>query len=628
MSTFALPDLGEGLQEAEIVSWHVAEGDHVVVDQPLVAVETEKAVVEVPSPRSGHVAKLLVKTGERVKVGAPLVEFEEGAHAETGTVVGELTAPTKSASAPRASPAVRARARELGVDLALVTPTGPDRTVLLSDVQAAVSRDSVGTTALRGARRTMAANMAQAWREVAHATLHDEADIEAWSAGEDVTCRLMRAVVAGCNEEPALNASYDAAAFSLRNNPAIDLGLAVDSSEGLFVPVLRDVAATAAAEWRTKIEFLKRGVEERSLTPASFRSPTITLSNFGSIAGRYASLIIMPPQVAILGAGRISLQPAQNTRPLDRAAPHPAIIPDLRSPSRHRRHGSTFPACRDRGSHVAFLAGANMEDTFRFSDAFGPSRIIHIYRPGLGLKAIVVVDNTACGPAIGGARMAPHVSLEECFRLARAMTWKNAAAGLPHGGGKSVIFGDPAMDVAAKEELIRSFAGALRDVTDYIPGPDMGTDERCMAWVKDETGRAVGLPSEIGGIPLDEIGATGFGLAACVDVAREFIGLDLQGARVAIQGFGAVGRHAARFLANKGAVLVAASDTGGTLIDPSGLDVGELTALKAAGANCATTTRVRSLPATRSSMSTARYGYRRRVPMWSAPTTCPGCERA
>ena len=200
----------------------------------------------------------------------------------------------------------------------------------------------------------MAANMAQAWREVAHATLHDEADIEAWSAGEDVTCRLMRAVVAGCNEEPALNASYDAAAFSLRNNPAIDLGLAVDSSEGLFVPVLRDVAATAAAEWRTKIEFLKRGVEERSLTPASFRSPTITLSNFGSIAGRYASLIIMPPQVAILGAGRISLQPAQTggrsialhrTLPLSLTFDHRAVtggmaarflravIADLTSPS-------------------------------------------------------------------------------------------------------------------------------------------------------------------------------------------------------------------------------------------------------------------------------------------------------
>ncbi len=224
-----------------------------------------------------------------------------------------------------------------------------------------------------------------------------------------------------------------------------------------------------------------------------------------------------------------------------------------------------------------------MEDVFRFADEFGPTRIIHIYRPSLALKAIVVVDNTACGAAIGGVRMAPDVSVEECFRLARTMTWKNAAAGLPHGGGKSVIFGDPRMAAAVKEQLIRCFADAVRDVTDYIPGPDMGTDEQCMAWVREETGRAVGLPSVVGGIPLDEIGATGFGLAACVDVAREFIGLDLQGARVAVQGFGSVGKHAARFLAKKGAVLVAASDTSGTLADASGLDVGRLIALKQSG---------------------------------------------
>jgi len=224
-----------------------------------------------------------------------------------------------------------------------------------------------------------------------------------------------------------------------------------------------------------------------------------------------------------------------------------------------------------------------MDDTFRFADAFGPSQIIHIYRTRPALKAIVVVDNVACGPAIGGIRMAPDVSLEECFRLARAMTWKNAAAGLPHGGAKSVIFGDPRMPVAEKEQLIRGFAGALADITDYIPGPDMGTDERCIAWIKEETGRAAGLPSVLGGIPLDEIGATGLGVAACVDVAREFIGLDLRGARVAVQGFGAVGKHAARFLAQKGAVLVAASDTGGTLADASGLDVDKLIALKAAG---------------------------------------------
>ncbi len=224
-----------------------------------------------------------------------------------------------------------------------------------------------------------------------------------------------------------------------------------------------------------------------------------------------------------------------------------------------------------------------MEDTFRFSDDFGPARVIHVYQPGLGLKAIIVVDNTACGPAIGGVRMAPDVSLEECFRLARAMTWKNAAAGLPHGGGKSVIFGDPRMAEERKEEIVRCFARAIENMVDYIPGPDMGTDERCMAWIKDEIGRAVGLPAVVGGIPLDEIGATGFGLANCVDVAREYIDLDLKGARVAVQGFGAVGKHAARFLAEKGCILVAASDTSGTLADPSGLDIGALIALKEAG---------------------------------------------
>ena len=121
MSTFVLPDLGEGLQEAELVAWHVAEGDHVVGDQPLVSVETEKAVVEVPSPQSGRIARLFAKPGERVKVGAALVEFDEGQGADTGTVVGELAAaaPVSRAAEPaptgaaavRATPAVRALAR-------------------------------------------------------------------------------------------------------------------------------------------------------------------------------------------------------------------------------------------------------------------------------------------------------------------------------------------------------------------------------------------------------------------------------------------------------------------------------------------------------------------------------------
>lgn len=185
------------------------------------------------------------------------------------------------------------------------------------------------------------------------------------------------------------------------------------------------------------------------------------------------------------------------------------------------------------------------DDPFRFSDQFGPAKIVHITERTTALRATVIVDSVALGPAIGGVRMAPDVTTAECFGLARAMTWKNAAAGLRHGGGKAVIAADPLMPDHEKEPLLRAFAHAIADLDDYIPGPDMGTDETCMAWVHDEIGRSVGLPAALGGIPLDEIGATGYGLAASIDVAAEHIGMSLAGARVAVQGFGAVGRHVA-----------------------------------------------------------------------------------
>jgi glutamate dehydrogenase (NAD(P)+) len=224
-----------------------------------------------------------------------------------------------------------------------------------------------------------------------------------------------------------------------------------------------------------------------------------------------------------------------------------------------------------------------MDDVFAFADEWGPAKIIHVYEPKIGLKAILVVDNVAAGPAIGGLRIAADVSAEECFRLARAMTLKNALASLPHGGGKSVLFGDPKMALEQKEQLVRAMACALRDCRDYIFGPDMGTDETCMAWVRDEIGRATGLPEELGGIPLDKFGATAWGLVHAIEVAVEYCDFELAGARIAVQGFGAVGKHAARFLSERGAVLVAAADTRGTLYEPDGLDVRALISLKDEG---------------------------------------------
>jgi glutamate dehydrogenase (NAD(P)+) len=221
-----------------------------------------------------------------------------------------------------------------------------------------------------------------------------------------------------------------------------------------------------------------------------------------------------------------------------------------------------------------------MTEVFEFVDAFGPEKIIHISNNTAGLRAIVVIDNTAAGDSIGGVRMAPDVTLMECIRLARAMTLKNAAAGLSHGGGKSVIFADPSMESTKKETLMRAFAQAIQQITDYIPGPDIGTNETCMAWVQDEISRSVGLPRVIGGIPLDEIGATGFGVSVAAEVAQDFCGIDLAGARVAVQGFGAVGKHAAMHLANKGARIVAVSDSQGAVFDPDGLDLSRLLALK------------------------------------------------
>ncbi|AOJ84686.1 branched-chain alpha-keto acid dehydrogenase subunit E2 [Burkholderia savannae] len=324
MKIFKLPDLGEGLQEAEIVEWHVKAGDTIEADRPLVSVETAKAIVEIPSPQAGRIAKLFGQQGDIVHLGAPLVAFEgEADEADAGTVVGHMTVGEhvvhetpavlgagpggRAAGAIKAIPAVRALARKLDVDLAMVTPSGADGVITAADVQrvAKVLAELGPPEVLRGVRRAMAQNMARAQSEVAAATVIDDADIHAWPAGADVTMRLIRALVAGCRAEPGLNAWFDGQAGRRHVVAKIDVGIAVDLPDGLFVPVLRDVAHRDAADLRRGLDRMRADIRARKIPPDELRGNTITLSNFGMIAGKYAAPVVVPPTVAILGAGRV-----------------------------------------------------------------------------------------------------------------------------------------------------------------------------------------------------------------------------------------------------------------------------------------------------------------------------------
>ena len=318
MRVFNLPDLGEGLQEAEIVEWHVKPGDALQSDQAMVSVETDKAIVEVPAPYAGKVEKLFGGPGDKIHVGAPLVGFE-GAAADSGTIVGDLStkaksAQAKAAAAPRseakATPAVRALARSLNVELAAVAPSGPGGTVTTEDVKrAARSPAAAQASPQKGMRATMARTMALAHQEVAAVTVIDDADIEHWPKGTSALSRLARAIVAAAKAEPGLNAWYDAKADARTVREEVDLGVAVDLPDGLLVPVLRNAHKVELETLARELDELIAKARERSLSPEMLRGATITLSNFGAIGGRYASPIVVPPQVAIVGAGRITPQP-------------------------------------------------------------------------------------------------------------------------------------------------------------------------------------------------------------------------------------------------------------------------------------------------------------------------------
>lgn len=323
---FKLPDLGEGLPDSEIVEWHVAVGDVVKLDQLLVSMETAKAVVEVPSPVAGKVIKLYGNPGDIIKTGAPLVEFESTENKKTsedaGTVVGKLEVgetilqeETIKSSKPlqgiKATPAVRALADRLKVDLSMIAPTGPQGAVTLQDVQQAARHITDHThqigdiEPLKGVRRAMAQVMSQAHAEVVPVTVMDDAKLWGWSTTEDITVRIIQAIIKACEKEPSLNAWFDARRMGRRLFSEVHLGIAMDTEEGLFVPAIRDAQNLTKEVLRQRIETLKKQVSERSIPAEELRGATITLSNFGKFAGRYANPIIVPPMVAIIGVGKV-----------------------------------------------------------------------------------------------------------------------------------------------------------------------------------------------------------------------------------------------------------------------------------------------------------------------------------
>jgi 2-oxoisovalerate dehydrogenase E2 component (dihydrolipoyl transacylase) len=323
---FRLPDLGEGLRDAEIVQWHVAPGDHVVADQPLVSVETDKAVVEVPSPRSGHIRELGAEEGDRLEVGEVLVVFSAGAHADSGAVVGELPRapairPAVEAPAPasgntlqhlRASPAARKLAHDLRLELETINGSGPDGVISVADVQRAAESERPAEAgrgeALHGARRAMARRMAEAHQRVVPASLTRQACVGAWFGRERPLLRLVRALVHACQVEPALNRWFDDEHELLHDHDSVNVGLAVDTADGLFVPVLHDAGNLDDATLLQRIEELRAAVVSRAITAADMHEATISLSNFGALGGETAQMVVAPPQVAILGAGRIAAQ--------------------------------------------------------------------------------------------------------------------------------------------------------------------------------------------------------------------------------------------------------------------------------------------------------------------------------
>ena len=329
MKVFKLPDLGEGLPDATIREWYIGVGDEVKIDQPLVAMETAKALVDIPSPLAGKIEKLFGEVGDVIETGSLLIGFEGEAETEepkdAGTVVGAIETgntvleesgagiPVKKVTEKKkikATPAVRMLAKQLGVDLTTIIPKGS--LISAEEVKQAVkitktlksSKIEGELTPLFPVRRAMAQSISQSHREVVPVSLVDDADLSAWKGEQDITLRIIRAIEAACQAVPIMNAHFDGETLGYKLNEAINIGIAVDTPQGLYVPVLKDVSHQDDMALRNQINRFKELAQSRSFPPEDLRDATIMLSNFGAFAGRYANPILLPPMVSIIGVGR------------------------------------------------------------------------------------------------------------------------------------------------------------------------------------------------------------------------------------------------------------------------------------------------------------------------------------
>ncbi|HEY2326575.1 MAG TPA: dihydrolipoamide acetyltransferase family protein [Gaiellaceae bacterium] len=316
---FKLPDLGEGLTEGEIARWLVAEGDDIAEDQPLVEIQTDKTTVEIPSPAAGPVSQILVAEGETVPVGTVLVVIGgNGAPpARTSSEEPQRTVPAPPVETGRvqATPLVRKIAAELGVDLAIVTPTGSDGRITEEDVRGTVflrgsSEEPQSTEGrrepVRGVRKKIVEHLTRAHREIPAVTFVEECDFS------DVDLKqllplVLKATAESLKEFPELNARLERDEIVYLDR--YDIGIAVQTDQGLVVPVVRNCDSRTLDELRTDVDALAEKARAGKLEPAELQGSTFTVTSAGKLGGLLVTPLINHPEVGILGIHRIADRP-------------------------------------------------------------------------------------------------------------------------------------------------------------------------------------------------------------------------------------------------------------------------------------------------------------------------------